>query len=500
MAEAADAALAAALSHLGGEQELRKREEPPFSLVEVDDVAPQEIEMSHIPSVVTFGGQPVAADGDLIYLGGGLYASAVPPPMKETAARAKPRIMPGRVRTGARAAVGRNGMMRSNSARGSNAGCPDVGVSPPLSRAHSEGGPHLFDEKVTSEKAGPRHWRPAGSSKLPPAPPSEMRSARSYAHLDDIGEGGGYSEARARDRDYARDKAPGLFGPRGLMGELARMQEMPIAPVRRAPVGAPSNGLVRAEERQNAKEARVQEMLAEQANMLEAERLHVERMEAKVLRRRTPGSSSMPALPSARGYESPGSPSKEDTENKQRLRIQCKMQMVDFFSGYQCNVNKMSVEETKALLAKLHGGLHSGNDLVDASYPPSCVDGQELPPEEAPRVVSESEQMLAAALLPSSNEAERPSSVRERPLSVREDGYSNPGASGPFLDGNGYNSNPGASGPLASEWPVDWPPDNWTPEASMTPGEDQSIQGRLQSLNDMCNKAFDSRGLEDEGF
>merc|ERR1719262_1011668 len=63
----------------------------------------------HIPSVVTFGGVPAAMDGDLVYLGGGLYASAAsqapakaphPAPKRE-----RSRIMPGRVRPGKSAAV-----------------------------------------------------------------------------------------------------------------------------------------------------------------------------------------------------------------------------------------------------------------------------------------------------------------------------------------------------------------------------------------------------------
>jgi len=58
--------------------------------------------------------------------------------------------------------------------------------------------------------------------------------------------------------------------------------------------------------------------------------------------------------------------SQEDIE-RQKLRMACKMEILDFFNGYSTAVGKMTAEQTKMLLAKLHGsGASTGDDLAGA--------------------------------------------------------------------------------------------------------------------------------------
>lgn len=462
VAEAADAALASALAHLGVEEEIRQSTEPVPALeaehlapeAEVDMVGMANVACTHIPSVVTFGGQPVAADGDLIYLGGGLYASAAPAPKEAPApAKGKPRLLPGRVRAGPRAAVGgqRSGRSASASARGSQSG-GDIGLSPPISRAHSDGPPAPLLPDAASEKGGgggPRAWRPAGAAKLPQPPSVEVtgRSARA-APLEDICEGGGHSEARAIERDHARREGGGLFGPRGLLGELAKMQEMPVAP-KGGLTGAPHNSDARAMERRMAKEARVEQALADRAERLAAEAEL--KLKPKLLCRGTPGSSSAPALPllPRPTPETPSTASQEDLE-RQKLRVACKMEMLDFFNGYASNIGRMNVDQTKALLAKLHGDL----DVANTAYPV----GRSGPPSSgrpSPSAGQHSPDGAAMFAPPPGNEG-----------AGEEDGRA---GAAPFLG-----------------WPAE--------------GDEFSVRDRLQQINDDCNKAFDTCLLEVEGF
>lgn len=460
VADAADAALASALAHLGVEGEIRQKTEPVPAL-ETEDIAPEEeVDMvgmadmvcRHIPSVVTFGGQPVAADGDLIYLGGGLYASAAPQAPKEApaVAKGKPRLMPGRVRAGPRAAVGgqRSGRSASASARGAQ-GASDLGLSPPHSRAHSDGPPApLLSDAASEKEKGPRAWRPAGAAKLP-QPPSETagRHGRAHAPLEDICEGGGHSEVRALEREQARREGGGLFGAKGLLGEISRMQEMPVAP-RGGVTGAPHNSDARAMERRLAKEARVEQVLAERA-----ERLAVEaELRPKVPLRSTPGSSSAPVLPMLPRPlpETPTRASPEDLE-KQKLRVACKMEMLDFFNGYAKNIGKMSADQTKALLVKLHGGLEAAN----GAYPAGGGSG---PPS-----------------------SRRLSPNADKPFLGVDASFARPPGEEGVGEGDGYGEEA-----ALPEW--------------LAEGEDTSVKGRLQHVNDVCNKAFDACLLEDEGF
>jgi hypothetical protein len=205
-----------------------------------------------------------------------------------------------------------------------------------------------------------------------------------------------------------------------------------------------------------AKEARVQEMLREQERVLEAETLKLEAQEAKVaLIRRTPGSRSAPALPSARSsLESPANHSKEDLE-RQKLRVACKMEMVDFFDAYNNNVSKMSAEQTSALLAKLHGGLQLGQ----AANPHTPV-VEEAPCESWPDVADD--------------RGEAPD---------------------PF-DVIGHGSGRHAWGPE----PGDDPDPSVGLQGNLLQDENQSIQGHLRDVQDRCNRAFDAAVLEDDGF
>merc|ERR1719379_1683842 len=92
----------------------------------------------------------------------------------------------------------------------------------------------------------------------------------------EAGDGRNNTEARARDRD-AKNSAPGLFGPRGLLNEI-RQQEQLQMPIGGAgphkPSGPPTASITRAEERRLAKEAQTQAWLA---RGLEAEQLLAEK-------------------------------------------------------------------------------------------------------------------------------------------------------------------------------------------------------------------------------
>ena len=46
---------------------------------------------------------------------------------------------------------------------------------------------------------------------------------------------------------------------------------------------------------------------------------------------------------------------------RQRLRLACKMDILDFFHGYRNVVNRLTEEQQKVLRANLHGGLVEAN-------------------------------------------------------------------------------------------------------------------------------------------
>jgi hypothetical protein len=242
-----------------------------------------------------------------------------------------------------------------------------------------------------------------------------------------------------------RKEGGGLFGAKGLLGELAKMQEPPQLPRPAAVVGAPNNSESRAAERRVAKEARVEQILAERAERLGAEALF-----------RNARSSSAPSLHMATRptLEAVPKPSKEDLD-RQKLRVACKMEMLDFFNGYASNVNKMSVDQTKALLHKLHGGM----DVANAAYP------------------STGSYDVASSGQPSPYAGPSPNgSPHEATVA----------AGGDTFDAGEQDED---AGELFAKWPD---------EADV--GGDQSLQQRLQHVNDLCNRAFDSTLLEEVSF
>lgn len=361
-----------------------------------------------IPSVVTRGGVPVATDGDLVYLGGGVYAQAAPPERERMQPqRKKPperhRMLPGRVRPLPPRQAGHVGSSaRSASARSSFP--PSVGdLSPRLARAQSEGEFGAYSRALSGRSSAvgsaagagvsailgdggpamepsrgdgiggsgaaapaPRVWRPAGASSARPPPlpdvPVAMRLSRTAGEA--LGPPGASCEARAEARQARRQEELGLFGRQGVLRELCALQEQhweppaevpPAAP--RGVVGAPSNSDQRAAERQAARDARNRLLLEERAERLAA-RTASERSEradglARMgLERGTAGSASAPELSQLR--LNLGRQPKDDVE-KQKLRVACKMEILDFFKGYSSTVEKMTEGQTKALLAKLHG-------------------------------------------------------------------------------------------------------------------------------------------------
>jgi len=319
-----------------------------------------------LPSAVTVAGAPVALDGDLVYLGGGLYAAASAPP-REKAPPAPRRkgpggVLPGRVRNPGPRPLGPRSAVRSASAH--LVGRQSTGESPGHSRAQSDDGRSVA---AAEKEKGPQPWRPGGRQKLPPPAPEPARSTRLGP-----GEGGlmpgEHSEARREARREARQEGVGLFGLNGLLGQLREGEASsweggseafaapPPLPVARGP---PENGARREAERLAAKKAKVEALLEERA---EREALKA------MMNRGAAGSRSAPALPAGvqpldLATASAGQ-GKDDIE-RQKLRVACKMEILDFFNGYSTAVGKMTAEQTKLLLAKIQGG-GAGDDLAGA--------------------------------------------------------------------------------------------------------------------------------------
>jgi len=321
-----------------------------------------------IPSVVTYGGQPVATDGDLVYLGGGVYAAAAPPPreppVQQRRHQDRPRPMPGRVRPPAPRPT--KPVVRSASAhaighpRANPYAVSDSG-SPCPSRAQSDGQVETTLEEGPpcngmggNSAAGPRAWRPAGASRLPPPPEAPLASARrqlGFAVSEGLGAPGSHSEIRAEERNAYRRE--------GILPKLPESQTVR----REGAVGAPLNSDARAAERRAMREARVQLQLEERAQRLQAEAAAAA---AKSMQRSSAGSVSAPELLSAAAAVvgmSPG-PAKEDIE-KQKLRVACKMEILDFFNGYRSAGGKMSAEQTRALLSRLQGSSVEDGGLAE---------------------------------------------------------------------------------------------------------------------------------------
>lgn len=158
----------------------------------------------------------------------------------------------------------------------------------------------------------------------------------------------------------------GLFGPQGVISQL-REAEAEAEPCdegsRReaaAPTGPPLNGVRREAERRAAREAKVQRILEERAMRLASEAAAACRAQAQVMHRGNTASAPELRL----DLTSTHKPTKEDLD-KQKLRIACKMEILDFFNGYSNAVSKMSAEQTKMLMAKLHKGSDDA-ELADA--------------------------------------------------------------------------------------------------------------------------------------
>lgn len=334
--------------------------------------------MTKLPSAVTVAGVPVAAQGDLIYLGGGLYASAAPPSEKQAAApRKKSSTQPSR---GARpprrplgAAVrsasahllghqgdesptpsrarsdGQLGLGHLNRAPGgtADAAAQDSARGPPQ---HGSGSGSVASNALVPP--GPKHWRPGGLQKLPSAKLEPTQ--RSYRlGLEEAGQiPGSHVEARNDARNSKAKEGVALFGAQGVLSQLREMDSYDQPKAYLGPVsGPPMNGIRRQEERAAAKEAKIQQMLEERAIRLatEAALATQKRQQAAQLAK----NASAPELGG------------EDLE-KQRMRLACKMEILDFFNGYSNSVTKMTSEQTKVLHAKLHGG--GGDFPEDESY------------------------------------------------------------------------------------------------------------------------------------
>lgn len=353
-----------------------------------------EAEAMKIPSVLTAGGVPVAQDGDLVYLGGGQYAAVTPAPQQELReAPPRRRRLPGRVRAppsiprsvrssnhrslGTRVGgheaphVGSQNGSRSGSRCGTDVGSPMHAWSDGqqlddehVLRHDSEHGGAVASTAPAKSRPGPIAWRPAGVAKLPPPeePPRPFRQPAMA--LADLGPAAGHSEARVRDREaHRREAGPGLFGRDGFLRQLAEEQHEPLTAQRREGVlGAPLNSEWRAAERSAVRDARTRVLLEERAARLQAEAaLNASKANSlqQAVHRGMAGSSSAPALGIPRlRLDSQPQIAKEDLE-EQKLRLACKMEILDFFNGYHNAIGKMTAEQTKLLLTKLHSGLDS---------------------------------------------------------------------------------------------------------------------------------------------
>eukprot|EP00439_Symbiodinium_sp_Y106_P013668 s3090_g1.t4 len=154
------------------------------------------VSVSKLPSAVTVAGVPVATTGDLVYLGGGLYAAAAPaekPAKKQSAApaRPRPRKPPSAIRSASAHIVGNGARADGDSSpqsRAQSEGQIGVGNLNPDGRGSSRHGSVSGSTSVGSA-AGVRIWRPSGVQKLPPAklePPSGFGGRASWSWQQDM--------------------------------------------------------------------------------------------------------------------------------------------------------------------------------------------------------------------------------------------------------------------------------------------------------------------------
>ncbi|CAJ1390248.1 unnamed protein product [Effrenium voratum] len=352
MQEAADEALSRALAQAsaGLGLDLTSLEAP-------SHMEPSTQSLGKLPSAVTVAGEPVASTGDMIYLGGGLYACAAPEKPKKKQASRKPPRRPASV-------------MRSASAHIVGPQTESSELSSPQSRAHSEGqigfanlysehrGPSRAGSVVGSSTTavgpppGPRVWRPSGVQKLPAAklePPAGFGGKASRLSAEDAGKmPGEHAEERAHCRRSSGKEGVMLFGSNGVLAHMRdpSLEQHQAAP---PPSGPPKGISKRLEERKAAKQARVEEVLEERALRLATEAaISMQKRQNLAARAKH---ASAPDL------------SVEELE-KQRQRVACKMEILDFFHGYRNAVHKFTEEQQKVLHANLHGsGLHEASLL-----------------------------------------------------------------------------------------------------------------------------------------
>lgn len=344
------------------------------------EVQLEEQPLLNLPSAVTVGGVPVASDGGLVYLGGGLYAAAKPkhpPPVPRREGR--DRILPGRVRPLPPRPLGRGAAARSASANILRPRCPSAAPS----RAQSDGelGDHRSGPNGGSTSARPssrgsaasaakRVWRPSGATRLP-QPPETPSEGRRSGHMTPGSVVGPPTAAQGRveyRQAARRESGLGLFGPSGVLNQLneaqvhAAIAEEEAQERRAAPAGPPRNGEQRRAEREAAKEARVQALLEERAARLEreAEAARAKKEVARVAALQTghaahgglAASASAPTLPVVGLLGG---------EGVQKQRVACQMEILKFFDGYSGNAGakSLSAEQTQKLLAKLHSNTAS---------------------------------------------------------------------------------------------------------------------------------------------
>jgi len=404
MENVADQALARAMASVGFSVADENESEPAETTGIPHGYPPQQAHanqhgpyVARLPSAVTVAGVPVAADGDLVYLGGGLYASAVQareperkpqkPPSKGLPGRARPlppRPMKGSaVRSASAHLVGPQsssafpGEFSPSMSRAQSdgqlglGGTGMTGLSMPMS---GQGGGHGIDSArgppqhgsvagsvaASVGSSGPKAWRPSGVQKLPQAklePP--LFSKPSRLSPEEAGQmPGAHSDARREERNQNRKQNQGFFGQNGVLNQL-RESEMDDAEdsMSRAwlgprGVGPPQSSVQREAERKAVKEMKIQQLLDERELRLATEAAETAQKRNKTawLARNAANATSAPDLLMQFGR----APETEDELEEQRQRVASKMQMLDFFNGYGKSVKKMTADQTaKVLLASM---------------------------------------------------------------------------------------------------------------------------------------------------
>eukprot|EP00747_Dinoflagellata_sp_TGD_P163644 gnl/TRDRNA2_/TRDRNA2_182536_c0_seq1.p1 gnl/TRDRNA2_/TRDRNA2_182536_c0~~gnl/TRDRNA2_/TRDRNA2_182536_c0_seq1.p1 ORF type:complete len:686 (-),score=104.61 gnl/TRDRNA2_/TRDRNA2_182536_c0_seq1:66-2123(-) len=329
-------------------------------------------------SAVCVGGVPVATDGDLVYLGGGVYATAAsivehveqgkPKPERK---ESRPRALPGRVKQAPRPPRA--------SVRSSSAGTP-VGsmgaqgdLSPCPSRARSDGQSHhdgppgsartalssIMERGSVAGDNKPRAWRPGGVTKLPPGPvmASQIPEPRHGLGPQDVPPGvmpGRHSEALIQAREQMRRE-----DPREPLGRALGLVPEEYEPKVTRVTGPPGHHAAEREARRKAaREEKVRQMNEDRARERQLAGYNCCSPVPEGMRNRMTCSASAPELgamrPPANSIGRACAPTAEDIE-KQKLRVACKMEILNFFDGYSSSLGKISAKQSKVLMGKLHG-------------------------------------------------------------------------------------------------------------------------------------------------